>query len=61
MKTYLVSWEIEIDAENPREAAKQALAIQRDPNSLSTVFEVIELPSDGSFPYVEAVDLEEEP
>lgn len=42
MPTYHVSWEIEIDAENPRDAAKQALAIQRDPHSLATVFQVLE-------------------
>jgi len=37
---YLVKWEIEIDADSPREAAQKALAIQRDPNSIATVFAV---------------------
>lgn len=37
---YLVKWEIEVDAESPVEAAKKALAIQRDPDSMATVFEV---------------------
>lgn len=49
MKTYLVTWEIELDAETPEAAARAALAIQRDPNSLATVFNV-----DGT-----AIDLEE--
>jgi hypothetical protein len=40
MKTYRVRWEIDIDAENAGEAAKQALAIQRDPSSTATVFDV---------------------
>lgn len=42
MTRYLVSWEIDIDADNPTEAARKALAIQRDPESVATVFEVRE-------------------
>ncbi len=41
-RTYTVRWEIDVDAESPKEAAKQALEIQRDPESLATVFEVFE-------------------
>lgn len=37
---YLVTWDIEITAENPIEAARQALAVQRDPSSMATVFHV---------------------
>jgi len=40
MTTYKVRWEIDIDADNVIEAAEKALAIQRDPNSTATVFEV---------------------
>jgi hypothetical protein len=40
MPTYHVKWEIDIDAENADEAARKALAIQRDPNSIATVFAV---------------------
>lgn len=40
MKTYLVSWEIEVDADDPKQAAQRALAIQKDPSSLATVFKV---------------------
>lgn len=38
---YRVIWEIEIGARNPREAAKIARAIQRDPKSLAGVFECV--------------------
>ena len=37
---YKVSWEIDIDAESPEEAAQKALAIQRDPESIATCFTV---------------------
>jgi hypothetical protein len=40
MTTYLVTWEIDIDAENPRAAAERALEIMRDPDSIVTVFKV---------------------
>ena len=38
--SYRVKWEIDIDANSPRQAAIKALKIQRDRNSLATVFEV---------------------
>jgi hypothetical protein len=37
---YFVSWEIEVKAENPVEAAKQARAAQTRPGTRSTVFQV---------------------
>lgn len=37
---YHVTWEIDIGAASPKEAAEKALAIQRDPGSLATVFDV---------------------
>jgi len=40
MGEYLVRWEIEIEAETPQDAAAQALDIQRDPDSIATVFDV---------------------
>jgi hypothetical protein len=42
MPEYRVTWEIELDADSPREAAAKALAIQRDPDSVATVFDVID-------------------
>ena len=35
-----VCWEIDVDARTPMEAARKALAIQRDPESIATVFDV---------------------
>lgn len=43
---YLVCWEIDIWAKNPKEAAEKALKIQRNPESIATVFSVFE---DGHF------------
>jgi len=40
MKSYRVNWDIDIDAKSPQDAARQALAIQRDPTSTATSFEV---------------------
>lgn len=40
MTFYAITWDIEIDADSPREAALKALEIQRDPNSTATVFSV---------------------
>jgi hypothetical protein len=43
MTTYRVTWTIDLDAERPEDAAACAQAIQRDRESISTVFEVREL------------------
>lgn len=37
---YHVTWACEIDAESPVDAARQALAILRDPESIANVFTV---------------------
>lgn len=37
---YRVTWEIDIEAGSPQQAAKQALAIQRDPQSTATMFKI---------------------
>ena len=37
---YFVTWEIEVKADNPVEAAKLARAVQTQPNSRATVFQV---------------------
>lgn len=42
MPEYLVVWKIDLDADTPTEAAKKALEIQRDPDSIALVFEVYE-------------------
>jgi hypothetical protein len=38
MSLYRITWEIDIDAESPQEAAERALEIHRDPKSIATVF-----------------------
>jgi hypothetical protein len=38
MTEYTVRWEIDVDADSAYEAARKALAIQRDPDSTATVF-----------------------
>jgi len=37
---YHITWKIEVDSESFEEAAQIALHIQRDPNSIATLFEV---------------------
>ncbi len=59
MKTYHITWEIDIDAETPREAAEQALEIQRDANSLATVFSVKEFDSDDDATQIDLLDTAE--
>jgi hypothetical protein len=39
---FLVSWYMSFDADGPVDAAKQAFGVQRDPESIATVFFVID-------------------
>lgn len=57
MPSYRVRWEIDIDADNPVEAAKGALETMRDPGSEAVVFNVAEgaEPTPDDF---EIIDLE---
>lgn len=48
-KEYLVVWQIDITARDHKEAAERALAIQRDPGSIATVFDVYEQGATGTF------------
>lgn len=57
MKSYNVSWEIEIFADNPEDAAREALAIQRDPNCCATVFAVTD--ERGDITHVDLTEIEE--
>jgi len=52
---YKVVWTIDIEANSPQEAAKEALAIQRDAGSEAVAFEVKD-PNTGKL--IESVDLE---
>lgn len=61
-KEYLVTWQIEVLADSPEDAARQALAVQRDPGSLATYFTTAEKTPEGDL-FIENetfVDLEEE-
>lgn len=40
MRLFHVVWEIDIEADSPQNAAREALAIQRDLTSLAMVFDV---------------------
>ncbi|SPL65385.1 hypothetical protein [Ochrobactrum soli] len=57
MPSYLVTWEIDIDAETAHDAARQAHEIVRRPDTSANVYKVIE--HDSSSETV-TVDLEED-
>lgn len=48
MPSYLVKWEVDIDADTPYEAAELARVMQLDPESEATCFDIIE---DGQYSY----------
>jgi hypothetical protein len=48
MAEYLVEWKIDIDAENPLDAAKQARRIHLEPGSTATVFQVTDTKTNES-------------
>ena len=52
---YLVTWEMDIYAETPREAAEKAWGHMRAPDSTANVFEVIDANGVGTI-----IDLEEQ-
>ena len=55
MSQFLVEWKIDIEADTPVEAAKEAMKIVRNPKTIATVFDVIDENGD-----VTQVDLEYE-
>ena len=57
LKTYLVTWDIEVDALTARGAAEEALRIHRDPESIATIFQVIEFRDDPMECDAETIDL----
>lgn len=48
MPNYIVKWEIDIEADTPREAAQMARKIQLRPDSTATVFDVQKSDTVGS-------------
>lgn len=58
MKSYRVTWSIDLDAESPKTAAEAALRMQRDETSIATFFEVAELDRRGMpSKYITPIDL----
>jgi hypothetical protein len=55
---YHVIWEIDLDAESPKEAAEMAWEIHRSPESIATVFSVCD--EDGNLTQVDLSAEEEE-
>lgn len=56
MKPYVVSWTIEIDADSPEQAVREARKVMLDPQSLATVFHVVD--EDGNTRQIDAALLE---
>ena len=42
MPSYYITWDIQIEADSPEDAAREALEIQRNPESIATVFTVVD-------------------
>ena len=55
MQKYRVIWKIDLENETALGAALEALEIQRDPDSIATVFNVVPEDSD-----MQIIDLEED-
>jgi hypothetical protein len=63
MKEYLVVWKINMPAESAEEAAQRAAAVQRDPRSLATIYNVTPYCSDCRDYHIEdeqIIDLQRE-
>ena len=54
MPEYRITWEIDLSADSSREAAEQALTIHRNPESIATVFDVMDETG-----HTERIDLDE--
>ena len=57
MNEYLVSWEINVDGNTPREAALAALEVMRDGNYNAVVFDVAD--GEGNVTRVDLLEDEE--
>ena len=57
MQTYRVSWEIDIDADSPEEAARKAREIQLRPDSHATVFDLTD--ESGESARIDLLELDE--
>ena len=57
MTEYMVVWEVQVEAESPEAAARTAIAMQRNPESTATVFEVF--PQVGSATTIDLDEIDE--
>lgn len=55
MPEFKVTWDIEVNADNPEEAAEEALEIMRDIHSEALAFEVVEQGSD-EYHYIDLLE-----
>lgn len=59
MKDYRIEWTIDLCAENEEDAARQALEIQRNPNSIATVF-IVTGPDLVQYKRIDLTEIDEE-
>lgn len=59
MNSYRVEWTMDIEADSPEEAARKALAVQRNPESIATVFDV-QADDGGDAVRIDLTELDEE-
>lgn len=59
MKQYLVQWELELEAEDPLDAAIVAREIAQDPKNMQTIYAVVDMSDENNpDPPVYSVDVE---
>jgi hypothetical protein len=59
MNEYIVTWAVNLSADSPADAARKALEMQRDPDSLALVFDVYQEHAPSVLIRSERVDLME--
>ena len=59
MTTYTVEWTIIIEADTPEEAAREALRIQRTPDSTATCFSVYDDLGEGECACIDLTDIDD--
>lgn len=60
MTHYVARWEIDVYADSPADAVWHALDIQRNPESIATIFEVIDSDARESWDDALTVEINEE-
>lgn len=60
MPRYLVSWEIDIEADSPEEAARKAHEFVRKPDTLANVYQVIDSECSGEPVTIDLAELDQQ-